>query len=102
MEFEALNLSVIEEVLELLFIASLMIISPRPEALIVFIVRLLPKFKYPSITLELIIAFPLWTVITTGSDDELTDQLVPLVPVCPVDVIVKFWASSKNGMKPII
>ncbi len=48
MEFEALNLSVIEEVLELLFIASLMIISPRPEPLIVFIVRLLPEFKYPG------------------------------------------------------
>ena len=59
MEFEALNLSVIEEVLELLFIISSIIISPRSDPLIVFTVKLLPKFKYPSITLELIIAFPL-------------------------------------------
>ncbi|MFQ3341066.1 MAG: hypothetical protein ACI9TK_000724 [Flavobacteriaceae bacterium] len=99
-EFEALNRSEIDEVLELLFIASLMIISPRPETLIVFIVKLLPKFKYPSITLVLIVASPFCTVINIGSDVESTDQLVPLVPVCPVEDKIKFCASQKKEAHP--
>lgn len=41
-------------------------------------------------------ASPIYTVNTNGSDDELTYQLVKLVPLCHVEYIVKFWALTEK------